>query len=121
MLLWKPLTTVLLAGCAMAAGGCLVMKGTQVQESGVRVSNATLNQVKPGETTEAWLRAALGEPTSTREVDERTRILRYDHRTVKESGGAVFLLFAGGESIEKTSSVIFEVQDGIVTRYWTES
>src|SRR5689334_6269822 len=92
----------LAAAVMLTAGGCLVVKGNNTEESGVRVSQPTLDQIKPGETTEAWLVAALGEPSSRRSVDDHTQILRYDHTITNEKGGAVFLLFAGGESTEKT-------------------
>lgn len=117
----RVVSAVVLCGLVMAAGGCLVMKGKSVQETGVRVSQSTLAQITPGETTQAWLLAVLGEPTSARDVDDRTRILRYDHKVTTEKGGTVFLIFAGGESYQNASTALFEVTDGVVTRYWTES
>ena len=109
--------------CCLAAGGCLVVSGTSAHESGVRVSAATLDQIEPGKTTEAWLLATLGEPTSRTKVDckDSVEILRYEHSTRKSSGGAVFLIFAGGSEHSSRSVAYFEVTDGIVTRAWTES
>ena len=104
-----------------AAAGCLVTSGSHTDERGTQVSEMTLNQIRPGETTEAWLLATAGEPTTRRAADEHTSILRYDHVTTTSSGGTVFLLFAGGKTKEKTSSVIFETKDGVIQRYWTES
>lgn len=115
------ISAVLLCAVVVSAGGCLVGKSRWERESGVRVSKSTLGQVKPGETTEDWVIAALGEPTSRNSVDEHTSILRYDHTVKINKGGYVFLIFAGGESIEEHNSVLFEVTDGVVDRYWTES
>lgn len=104
-----------------ALGGCLVSKSRTMNESGVRVSKSTLNQVKAGETTEAWVVATLGPPTSRSPVDEQTEILRYDHRVETRKGGQVFLLFHGAEKLQTTNSVFFEMKEGVVSRYWTES
>jgi len=115
-----PLACLALTGTVALASGCLVMKGQETSESGVKVTQSTLTQIKPSETTEAWLVAALGEPTSKRDVDEQTHILRYDHIVTTEKGGTVFLLFAGGESRQEKSTTYFEVKNSVVTRYWTE-
>ena len=90
-------------------------------ETGTKVSQVTLDQIRPGETTESWLLGVAGQPTSRRTVDDHSAILRYDHVTTTSSGGTVFLLFAGGSSKQKSSSVIFEVRDGVIQRYWTET
>ena len=109
------------AGLCMFAAGCLVTSHSSTNESGTRFSQVTLDQIRPRETTAAWVLATAGEPTSRRVVDERTSILRYDRVTTSSSGGTVFLLFAGGSTKQQSSSVIFEVTDGVVQRYWTES
>jgi hypothetical protein len=104
-----------------AAGGCLVTSGSKTTQSGASVSEVTLDQIRPGQTTEAWLVAAAGQPSSRAKVDDHTEILRYDHVETRSSGGTVFLLFAGGSTRQKTTSVRFEVTDGVIQRYWTES
>jgi len=112
--------SIVLAATTLVAGGCLVSKGSSMSEEGVKVSQPTLAQVEIGKTTESWLVATVGEPTSRRKVDEHVQVLRYDYKQRKNSGGYVFLIYAGGEREEKTSSAIFEVTDGVITRYWTE-
>src|SRR5262245_42405931 len=57
------------------AAGCLVTSRSSINESGARVSQVTLDQIRPGQTTEAWVLATAGEPTSRRVVDEHTSIL----------------------------------------------
>jgi hypothetical protein len=111
---------IALAGIAAASSGCLIVRGSSVDESGTKISSPTLNQIKPGETTEACLVATAGEPTRRSAVNEKTSILRYDHTVTTQKGGAVFLLFAGGDQKEERTSTIFEVVDGVVTRYWVE-
>ena len=105
----------------LVAAGCLVTSSKKTEESGVRVSQVTLDQIRPGETTEGWLVAAVGEPTTKREAGDGTAILRYEYVTTTSSGGTVFLLFAGGSKKKESSTVIFEVKDGVIQRYWTEA
>lgn len=114
------LSFAVLAATTVVAGGCLVMKGHSVDESGVQVSQATLSQVEPGTTTEAWLLAVVGEPTSRRSIDDHTSILRYDYTLTTAKGGAVFLLFADGEQTRESTATVFEVTDGVIARYWQE-
>jgi outer membrane protein assembly factor BamE (lipoprotein component of BamABCDE complex) len=105
----------------LCAAGCLVTSSSKTTQSGTSVSGVTLDQIRPGETREAWLLASAGEPTSRAKVDDHTSILRYDHVETRKSGGTIFLLFAGGSTKQKTTSVRFEVTDGVIQRYWTES
>ncbi|MEC9374675.1 MAG: hypothetical protein VYC34_12560, partial [Planctomycetota bacterium] len=50
-----------------------------VKHTGVRIGDETLRQFQAGETTEAWLIAILGPPTSTSHVAEieNTKVFRY--------------------------------------------
>ncbi len=107
---------------SLAAGGCLVVSGSTSCESGVLVSQETIGQIEPGRTTEEWLVATLGEPTRSRSVDgqEGVRILQYEYEKREASGGAVFLIFAGGKEHVTRSVAYFEVSGGIVTRSWVE-
>lgn len=107
---------------ALTAGGCLVMGGKSIDESGTKVTSATLDQIKIGETTEAWLVATLGEPQSrtTVESDPTVNVLRYEHVVCKADGATVFLIFAGGSEEKKTTTTYFETTDGVVSRYWIE-
>lgn len=114
------INAVLLLAMLIFSAGCLVMHQNSIDESGVRVSPSTLDQVEPGRTSEAWLIATLGEPTSRRKVDDRTSILRYNYTRESSSGGAVFLIFAGQSSKTESTTTFFEITDSIVTRHWIE-
>ena len=107
---------------AIMTPGCLVVSGSSFHESGVKVTPTTLDRIELGTTTEAWVIAALGEPTERTEVEGQPNvvILRYEHRTTEHSGGAVLFIFAGGKDESHTSTAYFEVTDGVVTDYWTE-
>jgi hypothetical protein len=102
--------------------GCLIHSSSTVDESGKRVGDSTLQQVEPGTTTEEWLVATLGEPTSRSPVrgPGDMEILGYCHERIKKSSGSVFLLFGGSSKDIDRRTTYFETTDGIVTRYWTE-
>ena len=107
---------------AITTTGCLVVTGSSYHESGVKVTPTTLDRIELGTTTEAWVIAALGEPTERTEVEGQpdVAILRYEHRTTEHSGGTVLFLFAGGKDESHTSTAYIEVTNGVVTDYWTE-
>lgn len=107
---------------ALSAGGCLITGGKSIDESGTQITSKTLDQIKLGETTEAWLVATLGEPQSrtTVEGQPNVTVLRYEHIVCKAEGGTVFLLFAGGSETRKVTTTYFESVDGVITRYWIE-
>jgi len=116
-------TGVLLFTLGFNAGCFIVHTDKHVRESGVPVSSQTLNQIKTGETTEAWLLATLGEPSDRTVVDEdesKVKILRYDHTVHKSDEGRVFLLFSGETDETKIRRAYFEIKNGVVTRYWTD-
>ena len=112
-----------LAVCIFCLAGCLVTSSKQVKETGTPVSSNTLRQVEPGVTTTDWLLATLGPPTSRNAVADQhnTEILAYQHEVVRTSRGKVFLLFSGSSNTVDAQRTFFEVADGVVTRYWTES
>jgi hypothetical protein len=112
-----------LAVCIFCLTGCLITSSKQVKETGTPVSSNTLRQVEPGVTTTDWLLATLGPPTSRNPVDDRanTEILAYSHEVVRTSRGKVFLLFSGSSNTVDSQRTFFEVTDGVVTRFWTES
>lgn len=101
----------------LALGGCA--SSGAISEDGVRIGDETLKQFQAGTTTEAWLLAILGEPTSWSVVEgvENTRVYRYATR--ERSGGGLMSLVtgSGGKDVAVT---YFIVTDGIVTRYWAD-
>ena len=120
---YQGLTAPALALFVITAGGCLVVTGKSIDTSGVQISKSTLKQIEIGETSEAWLVATLGEPTSRTVVESHpdTAVLRYEYTVAKSKGSAIFLIFAGGSEEKTTTSTYFEVVDGVVSRWWTET
>jgi len=113
---------MLLGGLCLTQTGCLVTSGSSITESGMEVSGSTLDQIEVGRTTESWLIATLGEPSQrTAVADHGGAILRYDYKVVRKGHGTVFLIFAGGSRKERVERTFFEVENGVVTRWWRDS
>ncbi|HVZ95154.1 MAG TPA: hypothetical protein VG797_11660 [Phycisphaerales bacterium] len=98
---------------AAAIGGC-----ASAPHTGVRIGDPTLKQFEAGVTTEAWVLAILGKPTSSAVVEgvENTKVLRY---ALTESKGGLFSLFTGSDG-KTTSVVYFIITNGVVTRFWAD-
>lgn len=89
-----------------------------VEENGIRIGDETLRQLKADVTTEAWLVAILGPPSSWSPVEgvENTKVFRY--ASGEESSG----LLAGlmGKGARTTAVTYFIITDGVVTRFWAD-
>jgi len=111
-----------IAAFIFAATGCLIGTSNKVKESGTPVADTTLRQVEIGKTTESWLLATLGPPTTRSKVDDQpgVEIFAYNHQVVRTSGGYVFLLFSGSNEKVDQHRTVFEITDGVVTKYWSE-
>lgn len=99
---------------ATLANGCTPNR----QHSGVRIGDETLRQFEAGVTTEAWLLAILGKPTSESPVQgvETTTVLRY---AITEYNSGLLSMFTGAD--RRTVAVVyFIVTDGTVTRFWAD-
>ena len=94
-----------------------------MSETGTVVHESTLRQVELGKTSESWLMATLGPPTSRCKVNDEpgVEIITYNHEVVRNSHGHVFLLFSGSNRTVDNTRTIFQINDGVVTKYWTES
>lgn len=112
-------SSVIAAGLSflpLVLAGCLTAQPPS--QTGVRIGDETLKQFKAGVTTEHWLLAVLGKPSSEAVVEgvEKTKVLRY---ALGEAAGGLGALFSG-EASKNTAVVYFVVTDGIVTRYWAD-
>jgi outer membrane protein assembly factor BamE (lipoprotein component of BamABCDE complex) len=108
--------TILL--CAVANFGCLVGGSSTVKRDGSYVSDSTLNTIKAGETTQAWVLATLGEPSKKTEIEPGHELWKYEYKEKTSSDGYVFLVFGGSDSKETAGKVFVELKDGVVTKSW---
>ncbi len=107
---------ILLGG--VLSSGCLIAHSTNVEVRGKTVSPEFEDQIREGETTAAWVVAALGEPTRRKSVNGG-EILSYRSTVTKERDSGVFLLFSGEKSVTKDVTKFFEFHEGVLIRYWT--
>lgn len=105
----------LAAALVLTLAGCA---GTPPKQLGVRIGDETLKQFKVGVTTESWLLAVLGPPTSSSNVTniENTKVFRY---ALGDAPGGLGALFSG-QPAKNTAVVYFIITDGIVTRFWAD-
>jgi hypothetical protein len=98
----------------VGAGGC----AQPPKQTGVRIGDETLKQFKAGETTESWVLAVLGPPSSSSVVANipNTVVYRY---SLGEASGGLGALFSGQPS-KNTAVVYFIITEGIVTRFWAD-
>src|SRR5688500_6452156 len=112
-----------IAGLLFVTSGCLLTTSKTISDQGAEVPVSTLRQIEIGQTTGVWLIATLGEPTS--KVAARgpgsVEIWSYDRERAQKSHSTLFLLFAGSSQKIEGSSTYFEITDGVVTKYWTQS
>lgn len=100
----------------LVAGGCISSQAPS--QTGIRIGDDTLQQFKAGVTTEDWLVAVIGPPTSQSEVKSipNTKVFRYAMGQTAGGLGAIF----SGEASKNTAVVYFIITDGIVTRFWAD-
>lgn len=118
----RALTMTALVVLTMTASGCLITSKNSSYEHGVKVGPHMRSQISPGETTQEWVLATLGEPTSRRLVEEepRVEVFGYEYSKTNTSRGSVFLIFGGSTNRTTSSKTYVELTDGVVSRYWTE-
>jgi outer membrane protein assembly factor BamE (lipoprotein component of BamABCDE complex) len=100
-----------------AGTGCLVSADSSQTRSGSFVPENTFDQIKTGQTTVAWVKAVLGEPSSKNTADN-TEIWKWSYTERKESSGAIFLIFGGHDEKEQTHAAYVEFKDGVVVNKW---
>lgn len=116
----RALITATLALLPLTCAGCLIAADSHETTSGVKVSDATFNRIKPNETSEDWVRATLGPATTDTELKNGGRIMKWSYTEKRESSGAIFLIFGGHSEKKINHTAYVEVHNGIVTNAWRE-
>ena len=111
------LAHIVLLTALAAMTGCLVTASSQTTHNGTRVSQETFSQIKPGSTTISWVEATLGSPTSKTKTDS-DEVWKYVYTEHTDSSGAVFLIFGGSGSSEKSEIAFVEFKGGVVINKW---
>jgi outer membrane protein assembly factor BamE (lipoprotein component of BamABCDE complex) len=118
MSICKGLYGAILALAVMMNLGCLVGGSSTTRREGSYVSQSTLNEIEPGKTSQAWIVATLGEPTSKTVLGPGHELWKYSYKETKQSGGYVFLLYAGGDTKIADGTVFVEMVNDVVTKTW---
>ncbi len=108
-----------LAAC-VAMGGCLASGSSSVRTSGQHVSDETLALIEPRSSTERELLDLLGPPSRTMHHHDGRTVHAYAYSMDARSSGSVFLIAAGSSRTRVERTTYFEIQDGLVTRFWTD-
>jgi hypothetical protein len=107
-------------GAVAAMSGCLVSGNSHQTTSGAYVGPSTFNQVEVGTTTEEWVLATFGTPTSRTKLNDGSEILKWSYTQTKSGSGSVFLLYGGSNSTEKQGAAFVQLRDGVVTKAWRD-
>jgi hypothetical protein len=98
------------AAILLLLGGCLILDNSETTHKGVAVAPDTF-------ATSAWVVATLGEPSSKNKTDG-DEVWKYVYTEHTDSSGAIFLIFGGSSSNEKTETTFIEFKDGVVVNKW---
>jgi len=112
--------TLAAAAAVPLLSGCLVSSKSASTQSRTYVGESSFEQIKPGETTDEWLLAVLGTPTSQSCLGDGGEVWKWSHTKTTSSSGTVLFLFGGSSSHVKTGSACVELRDGVVTRKWRD-
>lgn len=102
----------------IAAGLVLLQQSCASDNVGERIGDETLRQFEAGVTTEPWLVAILGAPTSVAPVEGIERTVVYRYSLTEQRGGVMAMIY--GDDRRTVSVVYFIITDGIVTRFWAD-
>lgn len=115
-------TAAAAAALASVAGlsGCLVSGNSSSTMSGSYVGSSTFSQVEPGVTSEEWVLATFGEPTSRTTLSDGSQMLKWSYRQTKSGSGSVFLLYGGSNSTERQGATFVQIRDALVIKAWRD-
>ena len=98
--------------------GCVV---SETDEHYTGIENKALKEVECGQTTKDQLIAKFGEPTEQYLTDDGAEILKYRCIRTKNNQFVMFpppIVIDDDKTVEHT--VAFELENGVVQRYWKQ-
>lgn len=112
---------ILCMATMVVASGCISSRSDVTYgPMGPPAGSSTLRKVKVGRTSESWVLGTLGEPSSETVTSDGTKILRYEYTKKVDSTFDMPLIIDSHDKREERTVYLFEVTDGIVTRFWKE-
>ncbi len=110
----------LLASTALLSTGCVVSGHSSNKVTGSYVGASTFQKIEEGVTTEEWVLAALGVPTSEATLEDGTKLWKWSYEERRKSRGALLFVFGGSSDHVSQGGVYAELRDGIVQRTWRD-
>ncbi len=116
----------LVLGCAVAAGtvaltGCIASGSSRTTTSGRFIGSETLSKIHPGVTTREWVKAVLGQPTSSASLsDGVTEVWKWEYNETKSESGSVFLIAHGSSRSTSQRTVYVEFEGDLVMSAWRD-
>lgn len=110
---------VALAAAAMMMTGCVVC---QTDENYTGIKDEKLRKVECGRTTRCELVRMFGEPSELAVNDDGNEVLKYRCVLKKDNQFVMFpppIVIRDDDEVKHT--VVFELKDGVVRRYWKTS
>jgi len=118
------LSVTVLAGM-LSLSGCIVTAHSREDETGVRISDSTLQQIEPGLTTKEWVKSALGAPSrkdsfQPANSDQEGEIWVYKWERTKSSFGSVIFLIGTSKRSHQSETYYVEFVGEVVNRVWSD-
>lgn len=109
----------------LSLSGCIVTAHSSEDESGVRISDSTLQQIEPGSTTKEWVRLVLGAPIrkdtfQPGDSDQEGEIWVYQWERTKSSSGSVIFLIHSSKRSHQSERYYVEFVGDVVNRVWSD-
>jgi outer membrane protein assembly factor BamE (lipoprotein component of BamABCDE complex) len=122
VLITKRAAVVLSALALLSLAGCISSHSDVTYgPTGPAIRGDTLRQIKVGQTTKEWLLGTLGAPSRSSETPDGTEILTYVY-TKKVDNNFDFCPFLDSHDRREEQTVyVFELQNGVVCKFWKES
>lgn len=104
---------------SLLGASCLIGSETHTHREGRRISQETLDGVRPGNSKE-YVLALLGEPSRRTPIENGRQIWSWEYRTVKQSEGSIFLLASSDSKTEESGAVFVEFEGDLVLKTWRD-
>lgn len=114
------LLTAALALVLLVCSGCLATRRSDTTTRGREIATGELAGLTEGKTTRADIVGAFGAPTQTLALGEGKELLVYVYEQEEKAHGSIFLLYGWNSTTTRVVRFNFELQDGVLARYWTE-
>ena len=118
----KRVTGLLLALVAGGLAGCVSSHSDVTYgPMGPAVRGETLDRIKIGHTSREWLLGTLGTPTRSSTTPDGTEVLTYIYTKKVDSNFEFCPFFDAHDRRDEQTTYVFELRDGVVTKFWKES